>query len=139
MWRTRCSSVKIAVMQSERLGRSGTLVFLVSVNRDSVFHSGRTQERYPVVDIRAEARHNFEFDTTQVGYPDIIVDECDTSREPFLAILIIIRTELRIRYHGQIHRRIGFIPIPLLAFCVLYRADFLSLAVRSATIYEVGV
>lgn len=65
-----------------------------------------------VVDFRAEARHYFVSGTAQVSRPHAVVDARYAPRKAFLAFLLIVRTWLCTRYHGRVHHRIGFIPIP---------------------------
>lgn len=65
-----------------------------------------------VVDFRAEARHYFVSGTAQVSRPHVVVDARYAPRKAFLAVGLEERAGLRPLYHGRIHHRIGFIPIP---------------------------
>ena len=73
---------------------------------------GAAQLLHLVINVSAEARHDFPFCSVQIGCAHVVVDAGDAPRVAFLVVGVEERTGLRARYHGRVCHPIGFIPIP---------------------------
>ena len=93
-----------------------------------------------VINFRAEAGHNVEFYTTKVACSHVIINSRDAPYKTLLAVGLEERAGLRTLYHGRIHHRIGFIPIPCQHLVGSVAQAFVSfLAMRACAVRKVGV
>lgn len=69
---------------------------------------GAAQLLHLVINVSAEARHDFPFCSVQIGCAHVVVDAGDAPRVAFLVVGVEERTGLRARYHGRVQHHIPF-------------------------------